>query len=76
MIPGQTDWTLRNWLRRHIYVSETQPQGYMVNTARFATLAPQIPVESYIEATAFARELRRLAERFPALLPERSRTTG
>jgi hypothetical protein len=41
------------------------------SAARFATLAPQISVESYIEATALARELRRLAERFPTLLPER-----
>ena len=67
------NWALRKKLRRHIFVTETKPAGYVINTARFATLAPQIPVASYIEATSFARELRRLAERFPALLPEARR---
>ena len=44
VMPGQTNWTLRNKLRGHIFVSETKPTGlparYPVNTVRFAALAP------------------------------------
>jgi hypothetical protein len=47
--------------------------GYVINAACFASLALQLPVTNCIEATFFARELRRLAERFPALLPEARR---
>jgi hypothetical protein len=60
-------------VHRCIYVSGFAPTGYAINTGGFATLDPKILVESYIQATAFARELRRLAVRFPSLLPEGAR---
>ena len=58
---------------RRIYVSCPSSLGAesVVHTSGFATLDREIPVESYITATAFARELRVLAERFPDFFPER-----
>lgn len=61
---------LRVKAQRRIYVSEMPATGFTVHTDGFATLDRKIPFQSYITATAFTRELRRLAERFPILFPE------
>ena len=63
----------RNETRHRIYV-DAMPAGgpTVVHTGGFATLDRQIIVDSYITATAFVRELRVLAERFPSLMPGRS----
>lgn len=73
VMPGNFDWALRDKLRRHTFANKMEPAGYVINTACSASLALQLPVTSCIEATSFAHELRRLAERFPALLPEARR---
>jgi hypothetical protein len=56
---------------QRIYVSFSRPlnTNVVVHTGGFATLDREIPFDSYITATAFVRELRILAERFPILFP-------
>ena len=62
----------RNETRRRIYVEAMPADSQtVVHTGGFATLDRQIMVASYITATAFARELRVLAARFPSMMPER-----
>jgi hypothetical protein len=62
----------RNGIRNRIYVDAMPASGQtVVHTGGFATLDRQIVVDSYITATAFVRELRILAGRFPSLMPER-----
>jgi hypothetical protein len=63
--------TCRTAATQGIYVSFSRPlnTNVVVHTGGFATLDREIPFDRYITATAFARELRILAERFPSLLP-------
>jgi hypothetical protein len=59
----------RNGIRHRIYVDPMPAGGQtVVHTGGFATMNRKIAVDSYVTATAFARELRKLAERFPTLL--------
>ena len=62
------DATAAQW---RIYVTFSRPlnTNVVVHTGGFATLDREIPFDSYITVTAFVRELRILAERFPTLLP-------